>query len=74
VQVEGDGDAGPLALVNIGHAPGNFDDPDWLFEVKADAFQGLLYIAPLAEALARKLKVQSAILDGEVVVKEAAGR
>jgi len=47
---------------------------DWLFEAKADAFRGLLYIAPLAEAMARKLKVQSAILDGEVVVKDAAGR
>jgi hypothetical protein len=65
---------GRFAPVNIGHAAGNFDDPDWLFEVKADAFRGPLYIAPLAEALARKLKVQSAILDGEVIVKDAAGR
>lgn len=54
-----------------------FDDPDWLFEIKADGFRGLLYIVegdglfvsrngrelrrsrPLAEALARKLKVKS---------------
>jgi len=69
-----------------------FDDPDWLFELKADGFRGLLYIAqetgrlvsrngrelrrfrPLAETLARRLKVQTAILDGEVVVKDASGR
>ena len=69
-----------------------FDDPDWLFELKADGFRGLLYIAhqsgrlvsrngrelrrfrTLADQLARTLKVKSAILDGEVVVRDATGR
>jgi ATP-dependent DNA ligase len=63
--------------LELRHVP--FDDPDWLFELKADGFHGLLYIAqgtgrlvsrngrelrrfrPLAENLARKLKVQCAI-------------
>ena|SRR5579859_2197274 len=69
-----------------------FDDPEWLFELKADGFRGLLYIAegtgrlisrnccelrrfrPLADDLGGKLKVETAILDGEVVVKDASGR
>ena len=25
-----------------------FDDPDWLFEIKADGFRGLLYVADQA--------------------------
>ena len=74
------------------HRRAPFDDPDFLFEVKADGFRGVLYVAhgegylmsrngrelrrtrPLADALARSLKVQSAIFDGEVVVKDATGR
>ena len=69
-----------------------FDDPDWLFELKADGFRGLLYVAhrsgrfvsrngrelrrfrSLADNLARMLKCESAILDGEVVVTDSTGR
>jgi bifunctional non-homologous end joining protein LigD len=65
-----------------------FDDPDWLFELKADGFRGLLYVAhqsrrfvsrngretppfrSLADSLAHTLKCESAILDGEILVKD----
>lgn len=66
-----------------------FDNPDWLFELKYDGYRALLFVERgkrrlisrngrhmkrfdgLASAL---VKARNAILDGEIVVKDASGR
>jgi YD repeat-containing protein len=69
-----------------------FDNPDWLYEIKYDAFRALLeindpgarllsrngnrfrHLDPLAAALAKCLRVNDAILDGEVMCVDETGR
>ena len=68
-------------------APAAFDNPDWLFELKYDGFHALLeidaagarlvsrkHLDPLAAALAKRLRVTDAILDGEVICVDETGR
>jgi bifunctional non-homologous end joining protein LigD len=66
-----------------------FDNDAWLFELKYDGFRALLEIdstgarlvarnrnhfKPLAAALAKRLRVTNAVLDGEVVCVDETGR
>lgn len=81
-----------IAAHSLEQRPEPFDDPSWLFEMKADGFRSLLYLAQgngrlisrngrefrrfgsLTDRLARALKVESAILDGDIVVEDPTGR